>query len=170
MRSKIFVLVVALGTTLISCNPFAPSYDEEGLLTKNLLGDRNTIDGLFVYFKNAYELRDTSIYSQLFTDDFTFTYFDFDQNANVNWDKGEEMALTWNLFRSVNTITLDWNFYVQKDSLDELNAQVIRAFNLTIVEDENTIHQSAGRARLNLRRNVPTDPWQISYWFDDSDF
>ncbi len=170
MRSKLILAAIAVVVFAGSCNPFAPGYDPDGLLTKNLLGDRNTIDGLFVYFKNSYELRDTSLYSKLFSNDFTFTYFDFDQNANVNWDKGEEMALTWNLFRTVNTITLDWNFYVQKDSVDELHAQVIRAFNLTIVENENTIHSSAGRARLTLIRSAATEPWQISYWFDDSDF
>ncbi|MEL6135387.1 MAG: hypothetical protein AAFR59_18670, partial [Bacteroidota bacterium] len=45
-----------------SCNPFAPAYDPDGLSQVNILGDPRSIDGYFKRFKNAYELRDTTLY------------------------------------------------------------------------------------------------------------
>ena len=162
-------MLVCIALLGAACNPFAPTYDEDGLAGQNFLGDRTTIDGLFTYFKNSYELRDTSLYGKLFSNDFEFNYYDFDQAADVNWDKAQEMALTYNLFRNVQQISLDWNFYVQRDTT-ETSAAVVRAFNLTIIENENSSYTGAGRARLTLQRDLVTDPWQITSWFDDSDF
>lgn len=152
-----------------SCNPFAPAYDSEGLNAINSLGDRSTIEGMFRFFKNSYELRDTSLYGKLFTPDFTFNYYDFDNASTVTWDKAQELALTYNLFRSARTIQLDWNYYIEKDST-ALEASVIRNFNLTIIQQDQTTFTGSGRARLKMRRNLVTDPWKIWYWFDDSDF
>ena len=94
---------------LTACNPFAPEFDPEGLEDQNVLGDRTEIDGFFTFFKNAYELRDTSLYGKLFTNDFTFVYYDFDAAAEQNWDKGQEMAISYNLFRNVKQITRTGN-------------------------------------------------------------
>lgn len=165
------VLLLLFGVLLLgmSCNPFAPRYDADGLTGENFLGDRTNVDGLFTYFKNSYELRDTSLYGKLFSSDFVFTYYDFDQAADVNWDKAQEMALTYNLFRNVQQISLDWNFYVQRDTT-ETDAAIVRAFNLTIVENESTVYTGTGRARITLRRDFASEPWQITSWFDDSDF
>lgn len=169
MFNKWLAIPVFAFLLLAGCNPFAPAFDKDGLSGQNLLGDRTTIDGLFEYFKNSYEIRDTSLYGRLFSSDFTFTYFDFDQAAEVSWDRGQELAISYNLFRNVQRITLDWNFYVEKIETDT-EAQVLRNFNLTIVEDENTAYTGTGRARITLRREFVTDPWQIVHWFDDSDF
>jgi hypothetical protein len=155
--------------SISACNPFAPAYDEDGFNDQDLLGDRTTLDGFFQYFKNSYELRDTSLYGKLFSNDFQFTYYDFDQAADVSWDKGQEMAISFNLFRNVQQITLDWNYYLQKDESDTV-AFVVRSFNLTIVENENTIYSGAGRAKMRLRRSAVDQPWQVYWWFDDSDF
>ena len=170
-KLRIGVLLGVLLATLItlSCNPFAPSYDEDGLSGQNILGDRTNLDGFFTFFKNAYELRDTSLYGQLFTSDFTFVYPDFETSSEISWDRGQEMDISYNLFRGVKQINLDWNFYISRDST-ELEAEITRNFNLNIVQNESAIWSGAGRARLRLRRDAPTDPWKIYYWFDDSDF
>lgn len=154
---------------LTACNPFAPDFDPNGLEDQNVLGDRTDIDGFFQFFKNAYELRDTSLYGKMFTSDFTFVYYDFDAAAEQNWDKGQEMATAYNLFRNVKQITLDWNFYVENSIVGD-TASVVRNFQLTIVENESSIFSGNGRARLRLRRESIGMPWRIYYWFDDSDF
>lgn len=163
-------IAVAISMLLLTaCNPFAPEFDPDGLDEQNVLGDRTEIDGFFEFFKNAYELRDTSLYGKLFTSDFEFVYFDFDAAAEQHWDKGQEMGTAYNLFRNVRQITLDWNFYVEKSEAGD-TANVVRSFNLTIVENESTVYSGTGRARLRLRRDGPGEPWRIYYWFDDSDF
>ncbi len=160
-----------LGSLLFwtACNPFAPKFDAEGLEDQNVLGDRADIDGFFTFFKNAYELRDTSLYGKLFTNDFTFVYYDFDAAAEQNWDKGQEMVIAYNLFRNVKQITLDWNFYIENTVVGD-TANVVRSFNLTIVENESAVYSGTGRARLRLRRPALGEDWRIYYWFDDSDF
>ena len=152
-----------------SCNPFAPAYDPEGLANGNLLGDPTNIEGYFQLFKNAYELRDTTLYGRLFSPDFTFAYYDPDLGQEISWDRATELTIAYNLFQNVIQITLDWNYYTQLDS-SETEAVVIRNFNLSITEDEETTWAGAGRARLRLRRERPVDAWQAWSWFDDSDF
>jgi membrane-associated phospholipid phosphatase len=147
---------------LTACNPFAPEFDPDGLSDQNVLGDRTKIDGFFDFFKNAYELRDTSLYGRLFTSDFVFAYYDFDAAAEQQWDKGQEMAIAYNLFRNVRQITLDWNFYVENNVVGD-TANVVRSFNLTIVENESTVYSGTGRARLRLRRAADGEPWRIYY-------
>ncbi len=169
MFSRWYIIAIFVLAVFTSCNPFAPSFDENGLSEQSLLGDRTSIDGLFEYFKNSYEIRDTSLYGQLFSNDFTFVYYDFDQAAELTWDKGQEMASAYNLFRNVRQITLDWNFYVEQTYFGD-SATVIRNFNLTIVENENTTYSGTGRAKLKMRRIAEGEPWKIYYWFDDSDF
>jgi hypothetical protein len=79
------------------------------------------------------------------------------------------MFTAYNLFRNVKQISLDWNFYVE-NRVDGDTAYVVRNFNLTIVENENSIFSGTGRARMRLRREGEGLPWMIFYWFDDSDF
>ncbi len=151
------------------CNPFAPAYDPNGLSGVNVLGDPTTIDGYFQLFKNAYEMRDTTLYGRLFTTDFVFTYRDFDLGQEISWDRATELNISYRLFQSVIQINLDWNYYTQRDTTPT-DASITRNFNLIIEQDESTIFTGSGRARLRLRRNQPGEPWKATSWFDDSDF
>ncbi len=153
----------------IGCNPFAPDYDPEGLADQSLSLNPTSIEGYFATFKNAYELRDTVLYGRLFTQDFEFAYFDFEIGQEISWDRATEMNIAYNLFQSVQQINLDWNFFTQLDTT-EVEAFVVRNFNLTIVQDEQNVFVGAGRARFRLRRNNIGDPWLAYFWFDDSDF
>ncbi|MEZ4852237.1 MAG: hypothetical protein R3B93_27240, partial [Bacteroidia bacterium] len=164
------ILFLSLGTTLlIGCNPFSPRYNPEGLADINLLGDPTHVEGYFRLFKNAYELRDTTLYGRLFASDFTFSYYDPDLGQDISWDRDTELATSYNLFQGVLQINLDWNYYTQLDT-NETEAIVIRNFNLTIEETEETVYSGAGRAKLRLKRNMPGEAWQAYEWFDDSDF
>ncbi len=156
--------------TLLGCNPFAPAYDAEGLGDRNLLGDPTTVDGYFQLFKNSYELRDTTLYGRLFAQDFIFTYYDFEQGQEISWDRATEMNISFNLFRSVRLIILDWNYYIQLDTSLVSEALVIRSFNLYIEQDDELAFNGTGRARFRLKRDEPGDPWKAVSWFDDSDF
>jgi len=162
------LLVWAVGAW--GCNPFAPSYDPDGLADVNLLGDPTTLDGYFLLFKNSYELRDTTLYGRLFAPDFSFTYFDFEQGQEISWDRATEMNISFNLFRSVRLITLDWNFFVQLDTSQVNRAFIIRSFNLFIEQDDETAFSGTGRARFTLVRDQRGTPWKAVSWFDDSDF
>ena len=153
----------------MACNPFTPKLDPEGLADVNLLGDPTNIDGFFQLFKNAYELRDTTLYGRLFTSDFTFAYYDPDLGQDVRWDRATELTTAFRLFQSVVNVNLDWNYYTQLDST-ETTATVVRNFTLTIQQDENNTFSGTGRARMSLRRESPLEAWQAYYWFDDSDF
>lgn len=164
--SKILLLPLIL---IMGCNPFAPAYDPEGLANVNVLGDPTSIEGYFQLFKNAYELRDTTLYGQLFSQDFEFAYYDQELGQEIKWDRDTELAISYNLFQAVLQINLDWNYFSQLDTT-ATEASVIRNFNLMIEQDEQTVFSGSGRARMRLRRERPTDAWQAYFWFDDSDF
>jgi hypothetical protein len=166
VRCALLLGWLAAGT---ACNPFAPAYDPYGLNALNSLGDPTYMDGFFRLFKSAYELRDTALYGRLFWPDFTFAYYDADQGQEISWDRGTEINTAYNLFQQVQQINLDWNFYVQADT-SGTEAMVVRNFNLTIVQNENSVFVGSGRARLRLRRAAIGEPWRAFYWFDDSDF
>lgn len=151
------------------CNPFAPAYDPEGLANVNLLGDPTNIEGYFRLFKNAYELRDTTLYGRLFSPDFEFSFYDPDLGQEIRWDRDTELSISYNLFQAVVQITLDWNYYSQLDST-ETEASVVRNFNLMIEQDAQNVFSGSGRARLLMRRAQVGDAWQAYFWFDDSDF
>ncbi|MEL6190649.1 MAG: hypothetical protein AAFR66_01305 [Bacteroidota bacterium] len=161
------LLILMVG--FLSCNPFAPDIDEDGLADVDLLGNPSSIEGFFKLFRNSYELRDTTLYGQLFDRDFEFAYFDFELGQEISWDRDTELNISFNLFQSVQQINLDWNFYTQLDTT-ETEAFVIRNFNLTITQDEQNTFSGAGRARFRLRRQSVGTAWKAYFWFDDSDF
>ncbi|MDP5170722.1 MAG: hypothetical protein NWR72_10790 [Bacteroidia bacterium] len=169
IRTWLLATAVLLLLSSSACNPFAPQYDPEGLANVNLLGDPTNVEGFFLLFKNAYELRDTTLYGRLFTRDFEFAYYDPDLGQDIKWDRDTELSISNNLFRSVNQITLDWNYYSQLDTT-ATEASVIRNFNLMIEQDAQNVFSGSGRARLRLRRNAVGEAWQAYFWFDDSDF
>jgi hypothetical protein len=164
IRIAAFCCLLAAG-----CNPFAPAYDPEGLANVNLLGDPSSIEGYFQLFKNAYELRDTTLYGRLFTSDLVFEYYDAELGQDIQWDRATELNTAYRLFQSVLQINLDWNYYVQRDTTPT-EAVITRNFNLSVAQDEQTVFSGSGRARMRLRRANPGEAWRAYYWFDDSDF
>ena len=114
LQKALYLLVISL--LLSSCNPFAPSYNKNGLNDLNSLGNPISVEGYFKLFKNGYELRDTSMYGRLFAPNFVFEYYDFDKGQNFSWDRTTEMGISYRLFQSVQQINLEWNFFVQLDT------------------------------------------------------
>lgn len=163
--------LAALLATFTGCNPFAPSLDDAVTDPNKLLGDRTTVNGFFDWFRSSYQLRDSTLYGQLLARNFTFTYFDFSNNTEVSWTRDVEMTTTHKLFRNVRATTLQWNQYIIADTtLSDTMAVVERAFNLSINQDDATVYQGVGSARLVLVRKRKGEPWKMRSWYDKSDF
>jgi len=171
MNKKFLATIALVFIFLSSCNPFAPGLDNDLIDRNKLLGDRRTINGLFDYFKNTYEMRDSLLYGKLLSSDFKFTFFDFNTNNQIFWGRDQEMLTTYNMFRNVKQVSLIWNNYTALDtSASDTLASVERFFNLTIIQDDQRILRGTGRARLTLKRNQRGSEWLIKEWFDNSDF
>ncbi len=155
---------------LISCtNPFAPKI-LEGDVLDDLLGDPTTIEGFYIRFQNAYQLRDTTLYGPLIHPNFTFTYRDPEQNVDITWGRSQEMSSTSRLFQSSRDIQLQWNNIItQFMNSERTQSQIIRRFNLVVVLDGSEIFRTDGSTNFVLTRADTTSTWQILSWRDESD-
>ncbi|MBK0402015.1 hypothetical protein I5M27_03400 [Adhaeribacter sp. BT258] len=165
------LLPLVLVASLAACNPFAPELDDAVTDPNKLLGDRKTVNGFFEWFRNSYQLRDSTLYGQIVAPDFRFTYFDFTNNTEVSWPRDVEMSTTYKLFRGVRATSLQWNQYILADTaISDTVAIAERAFNLTINQDDATIYRGVGSARIVLTRKNRNDNWKMRSWYDKSDF
>jgi len=161
------ILFVALNAVLLlSCdNIFSPSIDESN--SNELLTDQKTIEGVFTNFRYAYTFKDTSIYSALLTDDFIFTYYDYENGFEVSWDEPTEMRTTSRLFQNSQKTDIIWNKIVVYIG-DSLNVNVKRSFNLTITFNPSNVIRLYGFADMNFTRPTADGVWRILKWKDES--
>lgn len=170
-KATLLCALILNGLALISCNPFAPKLENVVVDRDAVLGNRKSVAGLFDWFRSSYELRDTLMYGQMLSRDFQFSYLDFTNNNLVYFDRDIDMRTTYNLFRAAKSTSVQWQHYVYADTLaSDTAASVERYFNVTVVLDDQSIFRSTGSARLALRRKNKDDFWQITSWFDKSDF
>ena len=132
-----------------------------------MLGDQQTVEGVFQNVQYAYTYRDTLIYGNLLHPDFQFRYFNSDRGTDVAFNRDEEMRITNNLFRGADQIDLQWNSIRALEG-DSILVRVTRGYNLRITLQANEIFIIEGLATLRLTRDQPTDVWQIRLWRDDS--
>jgi hypothetical protein len=163
--------ILLLFLFLSSCNPFAPGLDENLEEGNSILGDPATIEGVFQNIKYAYTFRDTTIYGQLLSSDFSFVFRDYDRGVDVTWGRDEDMMTTHGLFQNVQRLDLVWNniISVSTDSLST-RANVSRNFNLTVTFNPSDIIRVDGYATLALARPESQKPWLIIRWRDESNF
>ncbi|MCI0474111.1 MAG: hypothetical protein L0Y76_11065 [Ignavibacteria bacterium] len=160
------LFVVLTAYMLISCdNIFSPKLDESN--SNELLTDQKTIEGFFTNFRYAYTFKDTSIYSALLTDDFIFTYYDYENGFEVSWDKPTEMRTTSRLFQNSQKTDIIWNNIVVYLG-DSLNVNVKRSFNLTITFNPSNVVRLYGFADMNFTRQSADGAWRILKWKDES--
>src|SRR4030095_5272362 len=89
-----FSLLIISSALFISCfNPFSPKIDNSQS-NENIITDQKTVEGVFQNFKYSYTFKDTTIYGQLLSEDFVFTYFDYDLGVDVSWDRATDMRTT----------------------------------------------------------------------------
>ena len=153
-----------------ACNPFAPAL-EEGNAFGDLLGDPKTIEGFFTNFRNAYELRDLSLYEPLLDSAFVFIWRDFDAQVDREWGFAQDLETTRRLFQNSSLIRLQWNQII---SLDEFivgqEARVVRSFNLTITLEAGEVFRGDGNVNFLLTRPDTTAAWRLRRWRDESEF
>ncbi|MHB8579937.1 MAG: hypothetical protein ACYDA4_08750 [Ignavibacteriaceae bacterium] len=142
--------------------------DESSNNPSSTLSDQSTIDGVFQNFQYAYTFRDTSIYGDLISPGFVFTYHDYDNGYDVSWGRDEEMKTTYGLFQNSQNLNLIWNNIVLSTE-DSTSANIIRGFNLTITFSPTDVVTLNGRVNMSLQK-VSGNKWQITNWVDESNF
>lgn len=169
---RILYIFLGLGLAISACNPFAPAVDNTLIDRNALLGDRHSVKGLFDYFRNTYELRDSLLYGRMLARDFRFQSYDYTNSNSLFLDRDQDMLYTYKLFTepSVKSISLLWASYYNADTaINDTLARVERNFNLTVVQGEQSITRATGRANLTLARPDKFSEWKIKYWVDNSD-
>jgi len=163
----LFLMLLAGGS---ACNPFAPSLDE-GNAFGDLLGDPKTVDGFFTNFRNAYELRDLSLYEPLLDSAFIFTWHDFDAQVDREWGFAQDLETTRRLFQNASLIRLQWNQIISEDDLDPgVLTRVVRSFNLTITLEAGDVFRGDGNVNFLISRPDSTAAWRLIRWRDESEF
>jgi hypothetical protein len=167
-HESLYILILILFVT--GCkNPFSPTYDTSEGSSSSALSDLKTIDGVFKNFQYAYTFKDTVIYGQLISQDFIFTYRDYELNYDVSWGRDEEMKTTYGLFQNAQRLDLIWN-NISLSTEDSLMATIVRGFNLTVTLNPTDVLRVDGRVNLSLRKNPDTKKWIITHWTDESNF
>ncbi|MCU7491706.1 MAG: hypothetical protein HF300_05950 [Ignavibacteria bacterium] len=148
-------------------NPFAPALDENLNTGSSPVADQSKVEGVFQNMQYAYTMRDTTIYGQLLSPDFTFTYRDYDKGFDVTWGRDDEMRATYGLFQNSKRLDLIWNniLLISGDS-----TSIVRSFNLTITFSPTDVQSADGKVSLTLKKNPSTKFWQIQRWVDESSF
>ena len=165
---------VVAGLLLLSflnaCNPFAPAAIE-GDPFGDLLGDPTTIEGFFTNFRNAYEIRDISLYEPLLDSSFVFTYHDFDAQIDREWRFAQELESTRSLFQNTTFTRLQWNQILSQDEFSNgLQSRVVRSFNISISLDTGEDFQTDGNVNFVLVRSDSVSNWRLLSWRDESEF
>ncbi len=161
--------VLTLQILFSGCNPFAPSL-EEGNPFGDLLGDATTIEGFFTNFRNAYELRDLSLYEPLLDSSFTFLWRDFNSQVDREWGFAQDLESTRRLFSNSSLIRLQWNQIITQDELTPLiRSRVVRSFNLTVTLEQGDVFRTDGNVNFLLVRADSAGAWRLSRWRDESE-
>jgi hypothetical protein len=115
----------------------------------------------------SYTFKDTTIYSGILTDDFIFTYRDYDLGYDVSWGRDEEMRITYNLFQNTERLDIVWDNIILSTG-DSTQADVIRGFNLTVTFNPSDVVSVYGQVDMTLRKDM--GKWKIVQWIDESNF
>ncbi|MXW14835.1 MAG: hypothetical protein F4120_12470 [Rhodothermaceae bacterium] len=169
-QSYIFALAVIMLPFLFgACNPFAPAIGD-GDPFEDLFGDPKTIEGYFTNFRNAYELRDLSLYEPLIDSSFVFIYTDFDTGIEREWGFGQELESTRRLFESTVEVQLQWNQIITRQEYDEgRRAVAVRGFNLAVALNNGDVFRGDGNVNFLLARADTTRAWRLLRWRDESE-
>lgn len=171
-NNKIFTFLVAVLFLIIiaSCtNPFAPKLDTDFDSGVPPISDQTTIEGVFQNFQYAYTFKDTLIYGNLISNNFTFTYRDYENGYDVNWGRVDEMRTTSGLFQNSQRLDLIWN-NILLSTIDSLDANIVRSFNLNITFNPTDVVRIDGRVNVSLKQDPVSKKWQITRWIDESNF
>lgn len=165
------VLIILVGLTAVStaCNPFAPAL-EEGDPFGDLIGDQTKVEGFFTNFRNAYELRDLSLYEPLLDSSFTFIWRDYDAQVDREWGFAQDLETTRRLFLNSSLIRLQWNQIIAQDTIQtQAEVRVVRSFNLTVTLEQGDVFRTEGNVNFLLTRPDSVAVWRLIRWRDESE-
>ena len=169
MRTQPIILIAGLAGLLAACNPFAPAL-EEGDPFGGLIGDQTTVEGFFTNFRNAYELRDLSLYEPLLDSSFSFIWRDYDAQVDREWGFAQDLETTRRLFLNSSLIRLQWNQIIAQDTLSrQIEVRVVRSFNLTVTLEQGDVFRTDGNVNFTLSRGDSTAVWRLRRWRDESE-
>ncbi len=154
------ILIAAFGG---ACNPFAPGLSDVAV-ENEILKDQRYVSGVFDNFRYAYKNKDTSVYGNLLSDDFTFTYYD--NGLPLSWGREQDMRSTFGMFQAAQSLDVIWDD-VYKEFGDTLVKDITRGFYLNIVFTPTDVIYLNGRATFRLRRASTAEIWKISQWWDE---
>lgn len=170
LTANLFVASLLAICVIQGCNPFAPALDE-GDPFGDLLGDPKEVEGFFTNFRNAYELRDISLYEPLLDSAFVFVYRDPEEQIDRQWGFPQDLESTRRLFENADLIRLQWNQVISQDTLAEgLQQRIVRSFNLTISLITGEAFVGGGNVNFLLVRPDSTGAWRLLRWRDESEF
>ncbi len=167
---KLTIITFALLSIFFSescVNPFAPGLEPKSI--SDVCPPLSETDGIFCTFSNAYAFKDTSLYSSILGDNFTFIYRDYENSVDVTWGHDDEMRTTYGLFNNAQQLSLIWNTIVSQN-ISEFDATILRAFTLSITFNPSDIIRIEGYANIKLKRPAISKPWKIVQWRDESNF
>jgi len=159
---------------LWTCNPFAPSLDDDNSGSSLILTDQRTPQEVMTNFAFAYNFRDSLVYSDLIDSTFLFISRDFSTNpvTPISWGRDDELRTTAGLFRSFEILLLTWNETIYEvyeiEDQDTVQADLSQKFLLTLnlgVDPETF----SGIANFTLRKNQ-SGRWKIIRWEDQTFF
>jgi hypothetical protein len=172
MNKRKIVVFIAIASMLLataSCiNPFAPAMSESDVLTSSL-GNQKTIDGFFQNFLYAYNMKDTVVYSNLLSDDFVFSYRNYEEGIDRSFSKPEDVLTTYRLFNAAQNLRFVWN-EILSESGSDTNRTITRSFNLTITFSATDVATVYGKVFFIVKRNSVEDDWLLSFWQDESSY
>jgi hypothetical protein len=170
LRAKIAIFFAFFSLLWLSaCNPFSPALGE-GNAFGDLLGDPSTVEGFFTNFRNAYELRDLSLYETLLDSSFVFVWHDFDSQVDREWGFAQDLETTRRLFQNSSLIRLQWNHIIAQDQLTAFTeVRIVRSFNLTVTLEQGDVFRTDGSVNFILNRPDSTASWRLRRWRDESE-
>jgi hypothetical protein len=160
------ILILIQFLTFGCINPFAPKLDENIGSEESLISDLSNVDGVFKNLQYAYTFKDTTIYGEIISPNFTFSYRDYEREIDVAWGRDSEMRSTYGLFNNSERLDLIWNKIV---AISGDSTSVIRSFNLTVTFNPTDIQYIDGKVNLQLQKSNK-NKWQIITWIDESNF
>lgn len=163
---EIAIAGLSLSLYVSSCdNIFSPGLDLSS--PASILTDQMTVEGVYQNFKYAYTFKDSTVYGNLLSEDFIFTYRDYESGFDVSWDRATEMRTTYGLFSNAQKLEVVWNNIIFQGG-DSLVQNVKRSFNLTITFNPSDVVRLNGFADMTFARNSTANVWRITRWRDES--
>lgn len=171
MKPNTIILFCTLLLFLSGClNPFAPVLGDP---SASLWTDQQTVGELLANFRNAYNLQDSLRYADCLANNFSFQYYDIENERDDQWGRDTDLKATGGLFRNFDQVFLTW--YAVPPAISEFAAadsslEFDVSFNLSLYGTGNAAsYDLYGFARFTVLKET-SDRFRIIIWKDNTVF